>query len=77
MLSKGISVQYPKDVLKEAYAGALINDEQLWISMLNDRNKTSHTYDEDLANQIYERIKTYATIFRKTLDALVENLKHD
>lgn len=67
LLAKGVSAQYPRDVLKEAYAGNLIDDEEIWLSMLNDRNQTSHTYDEALANQIYERIKTYVPVFKKTL----------
>ncbi len=28
--------------------------------MINDRNATVHTYDEECANAIYERIKEYA-----------------
>ena len=72
LLTKGVTTQYPRDVLQEAYAGSLIDDEQMWIRMLDDRNQTSHTYDEDLANQIYERIKTYTPIFRNTLMKLKE-----
>ena len=46
--ARGREVFYPKDVLQEAYAGHLIDDETLWLQMLNDRNQTSHTYDEEL-----------------------------
>lgn len=67
LYTQGVTVQYPRDILKEAYAGGLIDDEQIWLSMLNDRNQTSHTYDEDLADQIYLRIQKYTPIFQKTL----------
>lgn len=67
---KGISVQYPKDVLKEAFAGGLINEQKIWIDMLNDRNQTSHTYDEDLADKIYDHIKSYAPFMRKSYEYL-------
>lgn len=70
--SKGVEVQYPKDVLNAAYKGHLIDDEDLWISMLKDRNLTSHTYDEKIADVIYEHIKTYVPIFTKTLNSLAE-----
>ena len=73
LLSKGVLTQYPRDVLQEAYAGNLIDDEQVWLNMMNDRNQTSHSYDEELANQIYERIKTYTPIFSKTLLKLKNN----
>jgi nucleotidyltransferase substrate binding protein (TIGR01987 family) len=72
LLAKGVSTQYPRDVLQEAFRGNMIDDEQIWINMLNDRNQTSHTYDEDLADQIYKHIVIYTPIFRKTLSNLKE-----
>lgn len=72
LFAKGIEVKFPKDVLKEAYQGKFIHEEQIWISILNDRNQTSHTYDEHLADRIYENCKGYAKIFRKTYDELWE-----
>lgn len=68
--SKGVEAQYPKDVLSEAYKGHLINDEFAWLSMLKDRNLTSHTYDAKLADEIYVRIQSYVPLFRSTLDKL-------
>jgi nucleotidyltransferase substrate binding protein (TIGR01987 family) len=68
--SKGIEVRFPKDVLKEAYAGHLIDDEQTWLDMLRDRNLTSHTYDEELADRIYENIKIYFPILDTTTQKL-------
>lgn len=35
-----------------------------------DRNQTFHTYDETLADQIYERIKRYYPTMQKTYDRL-------
>jgi nucleotidyltransferase substrate binding protein (TIGR01987 family) len=70
---KGLEVQFPKDILKEAFQGRLIDDETLWLSMLNDRNLTSHTYDEKLADLVYGRIKRYTPVFRRTYDALKQN----
>ncbi len=67
---KGVDVHYPKDVLKEAYRGHLIDHEDVWVSMLHDRNLTSHTYDEKLADEIYERIRGYIPVFRDTLISL-------
>lgn len=70
LLIKGVQAQYPKDVLKEAYAGSLIQDEQVWLDMLKDRNQTSHTYDQPLALEIYGRMPTYLEVFQKTLNSL-------
>src|SRR3989337_230985 len=48
LATKGVEAQYPKDVLRQAYAGKLINNEEQWLAMLTDRNLTSHAYNEDL-----------------------------
>lgn len=61
---------FPKDVLIASYASKLIEDESLWLSMLDDRNKTSHTYDKELADQIYRKIKTYFPTMQSTFDVL-------
>lgn len=73
--SKGVEVQYPKDVLREAFKGHLINDETQWLSMLKDRNLTSLTYDEKLAHEVYKRIQGYVPIFKITLDQLLKKIE--
>lgn len=62
----------PREVLKNSYQYGLIDDEQIWISMLNDRNKTSHVYKKEDAHRIFEHIKTYFPIMKTTY----EKLKH-
>jgi nucleotidyltransferase substrate binding protein (TIGR01987 family) len=53
----GIEVEIPRLVIKEAFKAKLIQDGQGWIDMLEDRNKTSHLYDEKEALKIYKKIK--------------------
>ncbi len=53
----GIAVESPRPVIKEAFKAKVIKDGQEWINMLEDRNKTSHLYDEKQALKIYEKIK--------------------
>jgi nucleotidyltransferase substrate binding protein (TIGR01987 family) len=45
--------------LKKVYQIGWINEEALWVQMLDDRNATSHTYDEPMAFEIYNNIKSY------------------
>lgn len=45
-----------------------IYDEKIWLKMLKDSNLTSHTYNKDLANEIYDHTKTYCLILEKTVD---------
>ncbi len=42
----GIDVKLPREVIKQAFANDIIDDGQLWIDMLEDRNLMAHTYDE-------------------------------
>ncbi len=56
---EGLICQTPRETLKTAYQTGWINTEELWLQMLDDRNLTSHTYEEPTATQIYENIQTY------------------
>jgi len=67
-LERDIILHYPKEILQEAYRVQLIENENVWLNMLKDRNLTSHTYDENLADAIYQRIKEYVPAFRKLLE---------
>lgn len=60
----------PKDTLRKAYEYKLINDEEMWLEMLNDRNNTSNAYNEELSKIIFENIKNYLEVFEKTYTSL-------
>lgn len=53
----GIEANNPRSVIKELFKAEMIQDGKAWIRMLEDRNKTSHTYDERKAKVIYKKIK--------------------
>lgn len=57
LLYVGIEANSPRVVIKEAFAVHLINDGDEWIAMLEDRNKTTHIYNEDQAKAIYARVR--------------------
>ena len=46
----------PRMVVKEIYKLEIIQNGEIWLDMLNDRNLTSHTYDEETAQNIYLNI---------------------
>lgn len=73
--SEGVEVQFPKEVLQEAYKGKLIDDESLWLQMLKDRNLSSHTYNQALADEIYQRIQSYYPLMNDTFKSLSENYR--
>ena len=56
---EGIEANTPRESVQLAYSVHWINDETAWLSMLKDRNLTSHTYKEDLALEIYHRLPNH------------------
>lgn len=59
-----ITTNGPREIFEQAFKIKLIQNEKIWVAMIKDRNKTSHTYHEDLADEIYTRIKTYVPIMQ-------------
>ena len=45
-----------RDATREAFEVELIKDGKVWMDMINSRNKTSHTYNEKIADEIFEKI---------------------
>lgn len=45
-----------RDATREAYKLQIIENADLWMDMIQSRNKTSHTYNEEIANEIYGKI---------------------
>ncbi len=72
--AEGIDVQTPKQCLQGAYQAKWIDEEALWINMLNDRNLTFHTYKEAYARKIYDNIQIYFPEMRKVLTQLKNHL---
>ena len=65
------NVNSPKAVMRLSYEDGIINNDASWVSLMNARNLTSHTYDEDTADEIYHLIcQSYVVI----LNELVQDL---
>ena len=68
---EGISLERPRAVLQQAYRSQWIEDEGLWLRMVNDRNLVAHTYREATALEVYQRVKDdYAPHLRQTYEML-------
>lgn len=73
---KGFSVSVsPRDIFKDAYAAGIITDGDTFIKMLTDRNISSHTYDEEMAYELYGRIKDrYISILSDLLECIEKEI---
>ena len=53
-----------RDATKEAFAAGLIADGQTWMKMIESRNLTAHTYNQDTAKEILQKIvNSYFQLF--------------
>ncbi len=69
--NSGIDTKTPKESLKEAFRIEWIKEEKTFLDMLEDRNKTSHIYDKETSEEIFERIKdNYTQVIEEVLKKL-------
>jgi nucleotidyltransferase substrate binding protein (TIGR01987 family) len=62
----------PKSIIKQAFAAKIISDGQLWIDILDCRNRMSHTYDEAAFDQA---VREMARRFLRGFDELYDFFK--
>ncbi len=54
--SQGVTCSFPRDVLKQAFYHEILENGELWLEMLSNRNLLANTYDEKLALESYTLI---------------------
>ena len=52
----GIVCQAPKECFREAYKQKLLAYDEFWLELVDMRNQTSHTYKEEVAQSVFERL---------------------
>ena len=54
---EGIDAQSPRMIIREAFNAGLLKKADVWLDMLEKRNLSSHTYNQETAEAIYKFIK--------------------
>jgi len=70
----GEECRNPRDCVKKAFKSGFLEDDEIVLDMLADRNKSSHIYDEHVADEIFQRIKE---VYVEYLGKIPENLKEN
>lgn len=66
---QGIIATTPKDVFSKAYQVNLIENEKIWLEIINARNLSAHTYSQDLAEELTSNIKDVYLLEFRSLNA--------
>jgi nucleotidyltransferase substrate binding protein (TIGR01987 family) len=67
----GSNLSAPKPAVREMARNSLIDDVELWFGFIDARNATYHTYCEDVAVGVFNKIK----LFYPEAEKLVLKLK--
>ena len=59
----GYEPKNPRATFKEGYAQGILKDENIWLEMIEQRNLSSHIYDEYEIEEIVQNIKSYKDAF--------------
>ena len=67
-------VKSPRETVKQAFQIGLIDNGHVWMDALSNRNLTTQTYDEELANKMTNEI---ITMYLPELDKMYEKLSKE
>lgn len=63
----------PREIIKASYACFDFMEEEVWLSMLQKRNDTTHIYNEEAARQLLDQIlEVFIQEFERVGDAIGE-----
>lgn len=72
---QGIEAVSPRETFREGFKDGIIHDATEWINLMINRNRTSHTYNEETAWDIYDKIKNeYINLFKDFEKEMIEKI---
>ena len=77
MEDRNIKILSRKDLFRIAGEKELIHDFHKWVDFHEARNKTSHTYDEDTAEEVYIIAKEFEEYVKDFISTLKERIEYD
>lgn len=64
----------PRDSIRIAAQINLVNDPSAWLNYVEHRNRTTHTYNEEVADQVYEAVREFPFLVRELLKSVEKTL---
>ncbi|WP_297571781.1 HI0074 family nucleotidyltransferase substrate-binding subunit [uncultured Deefgea sp.] len=66
----GIDSKNPRAIFKDAFAQGLLQDDALWLDMIEMRNLSSHVYDEREVSVLLDKVDQYVAGFMQLENSL-------
>lgn len=73
----GFEVKNPRQTFKEGYSQQILDDESIWLDMIEQRNLSSHIYDEIEISEILDKKEDYLKAFQNLKIKLETGLKNE
>jgi len=63
-IKEGVICNSPKGCIRELFLNGYVDENRLEVllNMVDDRNLTSHTYNEEIAEEIFQRLGNYVKL---------------
>jgi len=69
----GSTTASSKNAIREMARNNLIDDPTSWLKFVDARNETSHSYDEDVARKVYEKVLVFLPFAQNLLEKLKQS----
>ena len=70
---EGIEANSPRGCIREGWKQRLISNAEAWLEMMEKRKLSSHTYDENVAREIYHDVKQRYVVLLEALDQMMND----
>ena len=70
---KGVPCASPKGCFREAYRQGLLDYDEYWLELTDTRNLAVHIYQEELAEEIYQKLPKALGYFQQLSSRLRES----
>ena len=71
----GLLCTSPKEFFREAYRQGIFKYDEAWLTFVDLKNETVHTYNEKTAERIFSQVPDAANHFEFLVDSIKKRLK--
>lgn len=66
-----------RDSIRTAAQLGVVDDPEPWFDFHDERNKTSHTYDLEMADEVFQKIKEFPPFVEQLIEHTEKSLDED